>query len=56
MGRIIKIKVDCCGDCPYYSFKKHKCTKGANNEGEALDNFYLDCPLEFEEVEVSDER
>lgn len=47
--RIIKIKTGCCGDCPFYNFKKHKCTKGAKEEGEAQDHFYLDCPLDWEE-------
>ena len=28
MHRYIKIEVGCCGDCPYYNWKKHKCSKG----------------------------
>lgn len=37
--------ITCCGDCVYYNFKKHKCTRGATNEGDAQDHFYADCPL-----------
>lgn len=44
--RIIEIKVDCCGDCPYYNWKKHRCGKGAT-EGAAADPFYSDCPLDW---------
>ncbi len=25
MARIIEIEIGCCGECPYYSMKKHKC-------------------------------
>lgn len=34
-----------CGDCAYYSMKKHKCTRGCTDEGTAQDHFYVDCPL-----------
>lgn len=27
MHRYIKIEVSCCGDCPYYDWKKHMCKK-----------------------------
>lgn len=36
--------ITCCGDCGYYNWKKHKCTR-ATDEGDARDNFYADCPL-----------
>lgn len=36
--------ITCCGDCGYYSWKKHKCTR-ATDEGDARSNFYADCPL-----------
>ena len=49
--RYITIEVICCGDCPYYKFKKHKCTKGATKETRRTDPFYDDCPLEWEEIE-----
>ena len=38
-------RIYCCGDCVYYSLKKHKCTLGAKDEGNALDHFYRDCPF-----------
>ena len=36
--------ISCCGDCGYYNWKKHKCTR-AKDEGAAQDHFYADCPL-----------
>lgn len=51
MHRYIKIEVGCCGDCPYYDWKKHKCKKGATKEAMPQDPFYDDCPLEWEEME-----
>lgn len=27
MSRIIEIEIGCCGECPYYSMKKHKCQR-----------------------------
>ena len=36
--------ITCCGDCGYYNWKKHKCSR-ATDEGEAQDHFYKDCPL-----------
>lgn len=46
-GNIMKIEIElsCCGDCPFYNWKKHKCSKGAKNEGKAQDSFYSDCPF-----------
>lgn len=35
-----------CADCAYYSMKKHKCTRGATDEGEPTARFYADCPLD----------
>lgn len=34
-----------CGDCVYYSMKKHRCTRGCTDEGDARAHFYVDCPL-----------
>ena len=51
MRRILEIEVSCCGDCPYYNWKKHKCGKGAEEEGKPSDSFYMDCPLKWKEVE-----
>ena len=39
------VKIYCCGDCIYYSWKKHKCNLGAHEEGKATDSFYRDCPI-----------
>lgn len=36
--------ITCCGDCAYYNWKKHKCTR-ATEEGKPTDHFYADCPL-----------
>lgn len=36
--------ITCCGDCGYYNWKKHKCTR-ATDEGDARSTFYADCPL-----------
>lgn len=44
--RIIEIECNCCGECPYYNWKKHKCRLGAV-EGEQRDPFYSDCPLNW---------
>lgn len=38
--RYIKIEVGCCGECPYYSWKKHKCGKGATAEVDYRIPFY----------------
>ena len=34
-----------CGDCAYYNMKKHRCTRGCVEEGDARARFYEDCPL-----------
>lgn len=52
--RIIEIEISCCGDCPYYDYKKHRCSKGAVDEGEPTDSFYADCPLTY--IEFQRER
>ena len=36
--------INCCGECVYYSLKKHKCTRGFH-EGTAQDSFFTDCDL-----------
>lgn len=38
-------KIYLCGDCGFYNWKKHKCSRGATKEGTATDKFYKDCPL-----------
>lgn len=51
MNRIIEIEIGCCGDCPYYNWEKHKCDKGAIDEGTPRDRlFYKDCPLKWRET------
>lgn len=50
MSRILEIEISCCGDCPYYDWKNHRCTKGATDEGKAQEHFYKDCPLNWREV------
>lgn len=50
MARVIEIKIGCCGECPYYSMKKHKCQRGAVDEGEPREHFYRDCPLPWHEL------
>lgn len=49
-------RIYCCGDCVNYNWKKHGCGLGAHEEGEARDNFYLDCPLPTYEEEEGDEK
>ena len=39
------VKIYCCGDCIHYNWKKHKCNRGAKEEGRAQDHFYRDCPI-----------
>lgn len=39
------VKIYCCGDCIQYNWKKHKCNLGAQDEGDAREHFYRDCPL-----------
>lgn len=38
--------IKCCAECAGYNMKKHKCTYGAKDPGNALDSFYADCPLD----------
>lgn len=49
------VKIYCCGDCIFYNYKKHKCNRGARDEGAPQDKFYRDCPLGIHEEEKSDE-
>lgn len=51
MKRVIKYEIGCCGECPYYSLNKHKCLKGAKDEGKPTDSFYADCPIDYEEIQ-----
>lgn len=37
--------ISCCGDCAFYSRKKHKCTRNVHIEPKANEHFYADCPL-----------
>ena len=37
--------ITCCGDCGYYNWKRHKCTRCNNIESDARAKFYDDCPL-----------
>lgn len=48
MQRIIKIKLPCCGACPFYV--NRKCQKGARELIKGT-SFYDDCPLEHEDKE-----
>ena len=55
MARVIEIKIGCCGECPFYSMKKHKCQRGAADDGEARDRFYRDCPLPWREFSENED-
>lgn len=46
--------ITCCGDCVYYDWKKHKCSRGASVETDAREHFYDDCPIP--DVEQLDEK
>lgn len=50
------VKIYCCGDCVYYDWKKHKCKRGAHEEGQGYQHFYRDCPvgINVEEVDEGD--
>lgn len=41
--------IKCCGECAYYSMKKHKCTRGFT-AGMASDIFFTDCDLPDVEI------
>lgn len=41
--------IKCCGECAYYSMKKHKCTRGFT-AGMASDSFFTDCDLPDVEI------
>ena len=58
MGDKKRIKgITCCGDCVYYNFKKHKCTRGASVETNAKDHFYDDCPIpDVEQLDADEIR
>ncbi len=46
-------KIYCCGDCIYYDYKRHKCKRGARDEGTGRENFYRDCPEKIYTEEAS---
>lgn len=46
------VKIYCCGDCIHYNWKKHKCNRGAKEEGKPTDHFYRDCPMGIHTEEV----
>lgn len=50
------VKIYCCGDCVHYSWKKHKCKRGATIEGTATDHFCRDCPIGIFAEEEDAER
>ena len=37
--------ISCCGDCGYYNWKKHECSRFCKDEGDPRFPFYRDCPL-----------
>ena len=37
--------ISLCGECGFYDWKKHRCTRGASKETDPKDKFYDDCPL-----------
>lgn len=37
--------IECCGDCVYYNWKKHRCTRGAHVDTKPASEFFADCPL-----------
>ena len=37
--------ISCCGDCGYYNWKKHKCTRCESKEPDPRTHFFNDCPL-----------
>lgn len=39
------VKIYCCGDCVYYDWKKHRCKRGAKDDGTGREHFYRDCPV-----------
>jgi len=39
------VKIYCCGDCGYYNWKKHKCSRGAKDDPDPTSHFFSDCPL-----------
>lgn len=42
--------IERCCECAYYSMRKHKCKRGAKDEGEPTARFYADCPLDEAEI------
>lgn len=37
--------VSICGECGFYDWKKHRCSRGATKETDPKAPFYDDCPL-----------
>ena len=48
------VKIYCCGDCVYYNWKKHCCSRGAKAETSPQDHFYSDCPLGICEEDIEE--
>ena len=49
--------ITCCGDCVYYNWKKHKCSRGASVETDARSHFYDDCPIpDVEQLDIQEIR
>lgn len=44
--------IELCGDCAYYSKKKHRCTRGANKYPDPKARFFEDCPLKDAQLVV----
>ena len=47
------VKIYCCGDCGYYDWKKHKCTRGAKVDDGS--RFFRDCPIGIHEEKDGDD-
>ena len=48
------VKIYCCGDCIFYNWTEHNCSRGAHEVGKPHDTFYQDCPLGLYEEEENE--